>query len=50
MIPPWPTRLRNELRHALDAVKSTDDVDAQIEVLRHYGLMGRGAHPSDTAA
>ena len=40
---------RNELRHALDAVKSTDDVDAQIEVLRHYGLMGRGAHPADTA-
>ena len=37
------------LRHALDAVKSTDDVDAQIEVLRHYGLMGRGAHPADTA-
>ena len=40
---------RNMLRHALDAVKSTDDVDAQIEVLRHYGLMGRGAHPADTA-
>jgi hypothetical protein len=40
---------RNELRRALDAVKSTDDVDAQLEVLRHYGLIGSGAHRVETA-